>query len=113
MPTQIDRETFESLKQMTDGPFVGQLVDIFIEDTPRQIGEMKAALAAGDQESFRRAAHSVKSNAATFGALQLSELARDLERLGKEGQLPEAQARLAAFEAAFGSAADELRGLIQ
>ena len=41
--------------------------------------ELRGALAAGDADRFRRAAHSLKSNSHTFGATRLGALARDLE----------------------------------
>jgi HPt (histidine-containing phosphotransfer) domain-containing protein len=41
--------------------------------------ELRDSLAAGDADSFRRAAHSLKSNSLTFGALTLGAMARDLE----------------------------------
>jgi HPt (histidine-containing phosphotransfer) domain-containing protein len=113
MPSQIDMNTFDSLKQMADSGFIGQLVDTFLEDTPRQIRDMKAALKTSDPESFRRAAHSIKSTAATFGAVALSDLARELETLGKENRLEEAVSGLEAVDVAFQAAAQELRDLTE
>ena len=43
------------------------------------LAELRAARAAADADRFRRAAHSLKSNSHTFGALGLGALARDLE----------------------------------
>src|SRR5512143_2499162 len=94
MSAEIDRNTFESLRQMTDGDFVDQLVDTFLEDAPIQIRQMKTFVQTGDAEAFRRAAHSVKSNAATFGAIRLSDLARELETLGKENALEAASDKI-------------------
>jgi len=113
MPSKIDPNTFDSLRQMTDAAFVSQLVDTFLEDAPRQIKEMRAALKEGDAETFRRLAHSIKSNAATFGALELSDQARELEMLGKENKLDQVAGSLDAFEATFKSVARELRDLTE
>ena len=113
MPSQIDMNTFDSLKQITDSGFIGQLVDTFLEDTPRQIRDMKTALKVADAEGLRRAAHSIKSNAATFGAVALSDLARELEVLGKEDRLEQVAGKLEAVEAAFQAAAQELRDLTE
>ena len=75
----IDLETFEALKATTGADFAVELVDTFLEEAPRMIEQMTAALAAGDTEKFRRAAHSLKSNSATFGALALAKASRELE----------------------------------
>jgi HPt (histidine-containing phosphotransfer) domain-containing protein len=55
---------------------------------------MRRALGAKDADAFRRAAHSLKSNAASFGATTLSTLARDLEALAKSGSLDGAGPRV-------------------
>lgn len=43
------------------------------------LAELRTAMAEGSAGRFRRAAHSLKSNSHTFGALHLGEMARDLE----------------------------------
>ena len=58
------------------------------------MGTMRRALGTKDVDSFRRAAHSLKSNAASFGAMILSALARDLEAGAKSGNLDGAAPRV-------------------
>lgn len=58
----------------------------------------------------RRAAHTLKSNAATFGANELSALARELEMLGRENNL-EAGNRLEVLQEAFESVKQQLNEL--
>lgn len=109
--TQIDRSTFEELKQASGADFVVELIDTFLEEAPKLIAQLKSAMKAGDTESFRRAAHSLKSNGATFGAGQLAEQARSLEMLGKESRLADAGDGVKAVEATWRLVADELKGL--
>ncbi|HET6847097.1 MAG TPA: Hpt domain-containing protein [Anaerolineales bacterium] len=109
--TQIDRATFEELKQVSGADFINELIDTFLEEAPKLIAQLKSAMKAGDAESFRRAAHSLKSNGATFGAGHLAEQARSLEMLGKESRLAEAGDGVKAVEAAWKLVADELKGL--
>jgi len=111
MTPHIDAGVFNELRRMTDAAFIAQLVETFLEDAPAQFTLMQAALAEGDPEDLRRAAHSVKSNAATFGAGRLAEMARELEDLAKAGRLEGAQTRLVEIEMLFGSVAQELREL--
>ena len=107
----IEKTTFEELKQMSGDEFINELIDTFLEDAPKMIAEIKSGLAANNADTFRRAAHSMKSNAATFGASQLAALAKDLEMLGKENKLHEAGDKLKALEEAYESVRDELKGL--
>jgi HPt (histidine-containing phosphotransfer) domain-containing protein len=84
MSDAIDRDTFDGLVDTTGQEFVGELVDTFLAEAPRMLGDMRDALAKGDAERFRRAAHSLKSNAHTFGASALGALAKELELGGIE-----------------------------
>ena len=77
--TSIDKATFEELQATAGEEFVIELVDTFLEEAPQMLAELRAALKAGEADRFRRAAHSLKSNANTFGAKALAELARELE----------------------------------
>lgn len=106
----IDKATFEELKDMSGADFINELIDAFLEDAPHMINQMEAALVAKDVESFRRNAHSLKSNAITFGATNLAALARELEFMAKENNLDVGN-RLEILHRAFDEVASELRGL--
>ena len=75
----IDAATFRALQDSTGVDFVRELVATFLEELPGMLGELHAALDRGDEETFRRTAHSLKSNSLTFGARALGATARDLE----------------------------------
>ena len=75
----IDRPTFEELRTTTGEDFVDELVDTFLSEAPEMLADLRKALDDGSAERFRRAAHSLKSNANTFGATVLGKLARELE----------------------------------
>jgi len=75
----IDLAAFEALRQTAGAEFVGELVDTFLTEAPLMLAELRATLAAGNADGFRRAAHSLKSNSLTFGATTLGAMARDLE----------------------------------
>ena len=96
----LDLNTFNELKESTGEDFIVELLNAFYEDAAKQMGEMRAAVSTGDAETFRRAAHSLKSNAATFGAKDLSALARELEMMGREKNLAVGN-RLEALKEAF------------
>ena len=83
----LDMNTFNTLKESTGEDFIVELIDAFLEDAVTQMNDMKSAIATNDAELFRRAAHSLKSNAATFGATDLQALARELEMMGRDKNL--------------------------
>jgi len=75
----IHLATFTELQDTAGADFVAELVDTFLEEAPGLLAELRRALAAGQAPAFERAAHSLKSNANTFGATTLGALARSLE----------------------------------
>ena len=107
----IDQATFEELKQMSGEDFINELIDTFLEDAPKMIAEIQSALSANNADAFRRAAHSMKSNASTFGATELAALAKELEMLGKENKLADSGDKLKALEEAYASVREELKRL--
>jgi HPt (histidine-containing phosphotransfer) domain-containing protein len=48
---------------------------------------MDRAIEDGDSPALRMAAHTLKSNSADFGAMTLSNLAKELEYMGREESL--------------------------
>lgn len=109
MPT-IDKATFEELKQMSGADFINELIDAFLDDAPNMINQMQTALVTKDADSFRRNAHSLKSNANTFGATELAALAKELEMMGREQNLQVGN-RLEVLNEEFQHVAEELKGM--
>lgn len=93
----IDLPTFTELQAAAGAEFVTELVGTFLEEAPTMLAELRSAQVAGAADTFRRAAHSLKSNSHTFGATRLGELARDLEL----GGLIDDTAPLDALEAEY------------
>ena len=106
----IDPATYEALEETTGADFVVELVDTFLAEAPPMLDDLRHALAAGEADRFRRAAHSLKSNANTFGALALGALARELE-LGGFDRARAADAPLEALAREYARAAAALTEL--
>jgi HPt (histidine-containing phosphotransfer) domain-containing protein len=106
----IDKATFEELKQMSGADFINELIDAFLDEAPSMINQMEIALATKDVEAFRRNAHSLKSNANTFGATELASLAKELEFMARDNNLDIGN-RLTALNEVFGEVAKELKEL--
>jgi CheY-like chemotaxis protein/HPt (histidine-containing phosphotransfer) domain-containing protein len=85
-----------------DEAFVAELVDRFVADSPGLVAAARRGLESGDAPEVRRAAHTLKSNAATFGAYGLADHSRTLEEAAKAGALERAPAQLEAIEAELG-----------
>jgi CheY-like chemotaxis protein len=81
-----------------------ELIEGFYGDGKRLLAEARQALQAGNAADLHRAAHSLKATAATFGAMALSAVARDLEQLTRDGVLEGAGGEIARAEAEFARA---------
>jgi HPt (histidine-containing phosphotransfer) domain-containing protein len=106
----IDKAIFEELKQMSGEDFIDELIDAFLEDGPNMLNNLQTALEAKDVESFRRNAHSLKTNANTFGATELGAQAKELEYMARGNNLDVGD-RLEQLKYAFSAAATELKGM--
>jgi signal transduction histidine kinase/CheY-like chemotaxis protein len=77
----IDRKVLAGLKAIGggDNDFVHEMIDLFLEQSPRNLEVMRAALDVGDLPAVAKAAHNMKSSSAYLGARRLSELCGQLE----------------------------------
>ncbi len=78
----IDPTVFEELQEAMGPEFAIELLDTFLSDAVNMFADLEKASADQDADGYRRAAHSIKSNAQTFGAAQLGHQARDMELSG-------------------------------
>ncbi len=106
----IDRAAFDELIASTgsDQEFLGNLIDTFLADSIELLVQMQGSLAANDTEGFRRAAHSLKSSSASFGANGLATQARELEMMARAGTLDGAGVKVAYAEETYQRVSAEL-----
>jgi HPt (histidine-containing phosphotransfer) domain-containing protein len=104
----IDAATFAELQAAAGEDFVRELIDTFLQEAPPMLAALRTARDVGTAEAFRRSAHSLKSNANTFGALALAALARDLELQGLAGTPADA---LDALDAEYARVVPALKAL--
>jgi histidine phosphotransfer protein HptB len=107
----IDRRVFAELQSTAGEEFVAELIGTFLEEAPRMLAELRDAAGQGHADRYRRAAHSLKSNALTFGATQLAAQARALEHSSLSGDRAQNTSALAALETAYAAAAASLTTL--
>jgi CheY-like chemotaxis protein/HPt (histidine-containing phosphotransfer) domain-containing protein len=73
----------------------------FIEDAPKQMAALRAALEAGDTEALRRNAHTLKGSSANVSATALQDAAFSMESAGVRGDGEAATSAMAELEKAF------------
>ena len=95
-PGAIDPKALDDLLEAVGGDqaFLDELIDTYLEDSPNLLSAIESALATGSAEELRRAAHSLKSNSANFGAQNLADLCKDLEESARRNELDGAASRV-------------------
>ncbi|NJP07256.1 MAG: response regulator [Chloroflexaceae bacterium] len=86
-----------------------ELIESFLEDAPGLLQDLRQAVEQESADSVRLLAHSLKSNSADFGATTLHQLFKQLEHMGKSGDLNGAQALLEQAEAGYPAVAQALQ----
>ncbi|OQX96643.1 hypothetical protein B6I21_00440 [candidate division KSB1 bacterium 4572_119] len=100
----IDESVIEMLASMDEGDekvFLKEMINVFLQETPPLIENMKKGFDKGDKELFTRSAHTLKSSSANLGALILSEMNKELEMLGKNGGMTKAPEKMKEVEKEF------------
>ncbi|MCW8834990.1 MAG: response regulator [Rhodospirillales bacterium] len=87
----------EAMRSVPGG--LEEVLNGYLESLDRLVVAMRDGSKADDDESIRRAAHSLKSNSAAVGALELSDLCRRLEVIAKDGSAKERESLIVGIAA--------------
>lgn len=93
----LDRSVLNALAG--DAALRAELCGLFVQTGREQVERLRQAAAAGDRAALETGAHTLKGSALGFGARRLGRLAEALERLARQGPVPDAAERVAALEA--------------
>jgi signal transduction histidine kinase/DNA-binding NarL/FixJ family response regulator len=105
--TQVEQQVNEALlldkdellgRVNQDTELLAELVDLFNEDYPKLVADLRGAIAAGDVSALACAAHSFKGMIGNFCAPAVTRLAYELEMIGKAGVVDGAEEVLTALE---------------
>ena len=69
-----------------------ELVEVFNDECPEMMRQIRAALDERDAPALRRTAHNLKGTARIFAAAAATETAQRLENMGADGELSGAEA---------------------
>jgi HPt (histidine-containing phosphotransfer) domain-containing protein len=77
----LDADAVRALYELlgTDRVALAEIVDAFLDEAPTRLAELRRGVEQNDSALAGRAAHTLKSNGGTFGAVELVSLCRRLE----------------------------------
>ena len=106
----LDASVVKRLRAAIGDVETAEMIDLFLAEAPKLIASLRESLERGDAETVRRSAHTLKSNAATFGASVLSDLCQELEASAEQGTLENARDLLSRVEAEYAQVRSSLAG---
>ena len=80
------KSTLDELNTLLDGE-IGTIIESFNNQLPELLSDIQSGVEDGDAKKVFQAAHSLKSSSATLGGMQVSDIAKNIERLAKENEM--------------------------
>lgn len=111
----LDAESIENLRALGepgDDSFLKEIIGIYLTDTPQRLEDLRRSHAAGDQQAFVRAAHTIKGSSANVGAAAVRALAEHLEHVAKTGPIAPLGEAIPELAAAFDATKTELNSTL-
>jgi signal transduction histidine kinase/DNA-binding NarL/FixJ family response regulator/HPt (histidine-containing phosphotransfer) domain-containing protein len=108
LPPVLDGDVLEELRSIL-GTEVDRLIEVFLDDTPRLIAALEAAVVGPDYDMLRNASHTLKSSSANLGAMSLSNAAKKLELATRTQTLERPAVAVAVIANEFARARQALR----
>jgi HPt (histidine-containing phosphotransfer) domain-containing protein len=90
---------FGNLNDPAEAPAVVELIDLFMEDAPSQIGKIATAIETGNRQDLRLFAHTLKGSATNMGARFLAAICLQLEQLASIADQPQERELLSKLHA--------------
>ncbi len=117
MPTQeiIDQASFARFLDSLGGDvdFLSEMVAEYLASSPELFASMQQAIKTGEAPALQRAAHSLKTGSATFGALAFAAQCKELEDIGKMGALDRAEEKYRELETAYTQVVAALKAQVE
>jgi HPt (histidine-containing phosphotransfer) domain-containing protein len=109
----LNADVIDSLKALGGMELLAELHTVFISSSTSLIADIHAAIAANDPAVLQEKAHSLKSSSGNMGALQLSEMCSQLEKMGQTKNLDQAKMLSQALDTEFKQVCIELAEVVK
>ena len=104
----IDRE--ELMERVDDDlELLQHMLELYMRDYPRMLADMHQAIESGDASVLQHAAHTLKAMLGNLSAHSTAQVALELETMGRQKELSEAEEALVRLETAL----EQLSGVLQ
>ena len=107
----LDMSQIEDLRGLDDGQgqLLASIADVYLQQAPKQIAELKAHISAGNFPGIAATAHSFKGSSGNLGASRVAAVCKHLEMAGKGQDGSQLAPWLAELEQEFAQARSALQ----
>ena len=94
-PATLDQAVLDGLRALQEPgepDFVQEMIDLYVTDTTTLIAALRVAVGQSNADGLRVAAHTLKGNSKSLGAMRMGSLSLELEKLGRSGTITTGQA---------------------
>jgi PAS domain S-box-containing protein len=81
-----------------DVDLLREIAEMFVEESPALVNQIKEALSKGDANQLERVAHTIKGSVGNFAARPALEAAKRVEQIGRDGNMTDAEDACKALE---------------
>ena len=92
-PGPVNQAHLDELEESVGSAFI-KMVEAYVEDLPIQIASLEDAINHKNAEQVQHYAHSIKGSSKNFGANELASIAKELEDMGRNKQVDDANTQL-------------------
>jgi signal transduction histidine kinase/CheY-like chemotaxis protein/HPt (histidine-containing phosphotransfer) domain-containing protein len=96
----------------SDEELLHEIVQIFLDESPRQLAALKRAVREVNAEQIERTAHGLKGELSYLAMPDVSQRAQELERMGRESDLEHASEVFAIFETELSAVTATMRHML-
>jgi HPt (histidine-containing phosphotransfer) domain-containing protein len=111
----LDPDVVESLRQLTppgEPDVLAEIFNLFLNDVPKRIDALRAAVQSGDAAKVQRTAHSLKGSSGNIGARAMHEVCRQIDEGAKDGDLARVQSLLEPLTSEYVKVEAEIKRLL-
>jgi len=110
-PNLLDMDTLNDLRTMLDDG-LDELLQEYLNDSQRLLGELVEAAAQGDMERLTSLAHALKGSSGNLGVSLVYRVSEALEQDARAGRLDDAPARVNELQQVYQRSCEALKSLI-
>ena len=112
----LDPAVIQSLRQLTpagEPDVLAEILQLFLDEVPKKIRALQAAVDAGEAAQVARLAHSLKGSSGNIGANSMLDVCRRIDDLAKAGDLERVSPLVATLTSEYHRAELEIKHLLQ